>query len=77
MQLDMYSPKDHKSEAYEKKMYRLGQKWIIEAELWLVFLIIVELATIYKLANLNDKRLKLANQLGLSEEEIKNLENKY
>ncbi len=58
-------------------MYRLSQKWLIESEMWLVFLIIIELISIYKLASMHDRRLKLAADLKLSSEEIKVLENTY
>jgi hypothetical protein len=73
----MYQSAGTASESYDRKMYRLSQKWLIEAELWLVFMILVELASIYKLAHLNDKRLNIAKNLGMTEDEIKNLENNY
>ncbi len=76
MQVEMYVSTS-KNEPYEKKMFRLSQKWLVESETWLVFLILVELTTIYKLARMNDTRLKIANKLGLTDEEIKQIENNY
>jgi len=74
MQLGMYQ-RDSKNEIYDRRMYRLSQKWLIESEMWLVCLIIVELASIYKFANLNDQRLEIGKALGMTEEQIKSLEN--
>lgn len=75
MQVEMYVSTS-KSEPYEKRMYRLSQKWLVESETWLVFLILVQLSTIYKLARMNDKRLKIANEFGLTDEQVKQIENK-
>jgi hypothetical protein len=75
MQLGMYES-DSKSETYEKKMYRLNQKWLIEAEIWLVFLILVELCSIYKLVIMDDQRTYVAEKMGLTPEQMKIMENK-
>jgi hypothetical protein len=64
-------------EPYDRKMYRLSQKWLIESEMWLAFLIIVELISICKLASMHDRRHEIASQLKLSSEDLKKLENSY
>ena len=69
----MYTP-DLKTDTYEKRLFKLNQKWLIESELWLCFLIIIELASVYKLASINDKRMKIGQELGYTEEELKKLE---
>jgi hypothetical protein len=64
-------------EPYERKMYRLSQKWLIESEMWLAFLIIVELISIWKLASMHDKRHEIASQMKISADELKKIENSY
>jgi hypothetical protein len=60
MQSEQYSyPKPH--ETYERKLYRLHQKWIIEAELWLTTLVMIELSAIYRLATIFEKTNKIQN----------------
>ena len=76
MQSNVYIS-ESKTETYDRKMFRLSQKWLIEAEMWLTFLIIIELTTIYKMAVMNDKKNKIAKDLNLSADEIKKLENNY
>jgi hypothetical protein len=69
--------KENKAESYERKLYRLNQKWMVESNLWLTFLIIVELISIYRLARLHDKREAIAKEMNLSSEEMKKIENDY
>lgn len=42
MQVNMFIVAPY-SETHEKRVYRLTQKWLVESELWLVFLTILEL----------------------------------
>ena len=69
----MYKP-DINSDSNEKRLFKLNQKWLIESELWLCFLIVIELATVYRLAIINDKRMKIGQELGIAEEELKKLD---
>ncbi len=73
MQMQLYRKND-KNETHENKIYRLNQKWLIESELWLAFMIVVELASIYKLASLNDRRLNMQSKMGLTKDQVKNIE---
>jgi hypothetical protein len=41
MQAELYE--SNVAETYEKRLYRLSQKWLIEAELWLNCIIIIEI----------------------------------
>ena len=79
MQLEIYaSPAVH--ENYERKLFRLSYKWIIESELWMTSIIIIELAAIYFLSTMGDKKHKYIDQLknmGYKDEEIKKIENNY
>ena len=76
MQLQMCRIDVH-TDPTEKRLFKLNQKWLIESELWLTFLIIAELISIYKLATINDKRMQIVKDLGLPEDEIKEIENNY
>lgn len=43
MQLDNFSLIQGASEPHDKRLWRLKYKWMIEAEIWLITLIIIEL----------------------------------
>ena len=68
----MYVP--DKTETYERRMYKLSNKWLIESEMWLTFLIIVEILSIYRIATLNDKKWKIAQEGGLTTQEVIEIE---
>jgi hypothetical protein len=74
MQHGMYIP--DKTETYERKMYKLSNKWLIESEMWLTFLIIVAIMSIYRIATLNDKKWKIAEEGGLTTQQVMELETK-
>lgn len=69
MQVDTYVSQS-KTETHEKRTYRLNQKWMIEAELWLVFLIIIELASIYRLAVLHDNKREIIAKYNIDEQKV-------
>ena len=79
MQLEIYaSPGVH--ENYDRKLFRLSYKWIIESELWMTCIIIFELAAVYFLSTMGDNKHKYVDQLkklGYKDEEIKTIENNY
>lgn len=74
MQQQLYVP--DKTETYEKKMFKLNQKWLIESEMWLTFLIIAEILSIYRLAVLNDIKWKKAGEINLSSQKVQEIEEK-
>ena len=79
MQLEIYASPGV-TESYERKLFRLSYKWIIESELWMTSIIIFELAAIYFLSTMGDKKQKCVDQLkklGYNSEEINKIENNY
>ena len=65
----------NKNETYRQRMIRLNDKWVVECEIWLVFLIIICLISIYRNAQLFNKELELKEKIKKIDEEIKNKEN--
>lgn len=50
-----FSPKLNLAESYENKMYRLKYKWMLETQIWLLSLVIIEIAAVYRLASIYDE----------------------
>ena len=65
----------NKIETYKQRMIRLNEKWVIECEIWLIFLIIICLISIYRNAQLFNKEIKLEKKIIEIDEEIKKKEN--
>ena len=65
----------NKIETYKQRMIRLNEKWVIECEIWLIFLIIICLISIYRNAQLFNKEIKLEKKIIEIDEKIKKKEN--
>lgn len=48
---------------YIERMKAFDQKWVIESEIWMTFLIIICILTIYRNANLFNKKINLKKKL--------------
>lgn len=68
---DEFSPSFRRNESSEKKLYRLKHKWLVEAEIWLLSLIIIEIITIYRLNTLFDRRREMEGVIEVAEKEKK------
>ena len=58
-------------ETYVQRMIRLDKKWVIESEIWRIFLIIICLISMYRNAHLFNKEIALDEKLKEIEEKIK------
>ena len=58
------------SETYVQKMQRLDKKWVVESEIWMTFLIIICLISIYRNAHLFNKEIQAEEKIKEIEEEI-------
>jgi hypothetical protein len=79
MQLEIYAYPGI-NETHDKKIFRMSYKWLIESELWMVCIIIFELAAVYCLSRIGDKKhqcISELNKLGYDNEQISIIENKY
>ena len=63
------------NETYTQKLIRLDKKWVIESEIWMIFLIIICLLSIYKNAHLFNKEIKLNEKIKDINKEIINNNN--
>ena len=61
-----------KNENYHARMIRLNKKWVVEAEIWLVFFIILCLVSIYRNANLFNQELTYEKDIEDIDKELKN-----
>jgi hypothetical protein len=56
---------------YIERMKAFDQKWVIESEIWMTFLIIICILTIYRNANLFNKENQLKEKIEKIDEQIK------
>jgi len=56
---------------YIERMKVFDQKWVIESEIWMTFLIIICILTIYRNANLFNKENQLKEKIEKIDEQIK------
>ena len=56
---------------YIERMKAFDQKWVIESEIWMTFLIIICILTIYRNANLFNKENQLKEKIEKFDEQIK------
>lgn len=61
LQISQY--KVHKMDNHATKMSKLDKKWLLESELWLTFLILCCLITIYRCAQLFTEESKLKDEI--------------
>ena len=61
---------DYKDDTYAQKMLKLNEKWVIESEIWMVFLIIISLLSIYRNANLFNREIQNEEKIIKINEEI-------
>ena len=59
------------TETYTQRMIRLDKKWVIESEIWMIFLIIICLISIYRNAHLFNKEIRLDEKIKEIKEKIK------
>jgi len=59
---------------YIERMKAFDQKWVIESEIWMTFLIIICILTIYRNANLFNKENQLKEKIEKFDEQIKRKE---
>jgi hypothetical protein len=79
MQLELYAHRGN-NESHDKKIFRLSYKWLIESELWMICIIIFELAAVSCLSRIGDKKHKCIaelDKLGYDQERISFIENNY
>ena len=60
----------NKNETYHQRMMRLNQKWLVESEIWMVFLNIISLISIYRNAILYNKELLIDEDIKRINDEI-------
>ena len=63
------------TETYVERMIKLDKKWVIESEIWMLFLIIICLISIYRNAHLFNKEIRLDEKLKEINENIKKKDN--
>lgn len=79
MQLEIYAYPGP-NETYEKRVFRLSYKWLIESELWMVCIVIFELTAVYVLSRMGDKKqntVKQLKELGYDDNKLFEIENNY
>ncbi len=60
-----------KNETYNQRMLRLNKKWVLESEIWMIFIIIISFISIYRNANLFNKEIQLNEKIKENEDKIK------
>ena len=55
-------------------MIRLDQKWVVESEIWMTFLIIISLISIYRNAHLFNRELQNEERIKKIDEKIKEMD---
>ena len=55
-------------------MIRLDQKWVVESEIWMTFLIIISLISIYRNAHLFNRELQNEEKIKKIDEKIKEMD---
>ena len=64
----------NKNETYIQRMIRLDQKWVVESEIWMTFLIIISLISIYRNAHLFNRELQNEERIKKIDEKIKEMD---
>ena len=60
-----------KNETYNQRMLRLNKKWVLESEIWMIFIIIISFISIYRNANLFNKEIQLDEKIKENVDKIK------
>ena len=55
-------------------MIRLDQKWVVESEIWMTFVIIISLISIYRNAHLFNRELQNEERIKKIDEKIKEMD---
>ena len=64
----------NRNETYIQRMIRLDQKWVVESEIWMAFLIIISLISIYRNAHLFNRELQNEERIKKIDEKIKEMD---
>ena len=61
----------NKNETYSQRMARLDKIWVVESEIWMVFIIIISLISIYRNAYLFNEEIQLEEKIKKIDLEIR------